>query len=190
MPLYYFHLSFGGRTVTDDEGVELPNRAAAREEALAVIRDLSNPEVAGNPRRWASWFLQVTDEEGEFLRMPIGHPALEVVTPNGLQLHAELSEAKPTQPAATVATRQGRRSAMLVQQMAAVRKRTEQLLQRNQQLRLELSSVCLASANIRVRASRVVSLARLASPTDEVYRVATKPARGTHPHLVLLPSRE
>jgi hypothetical protein len=79
---------------------------------------------------------------------------------------------------------------MLVQQMAAVRKRTEQLLQRNQQLRLELSSVCLASANIRVRTSRVVSLARLASPTDEVYRVATKPTRGTHPHLVLLPSRE
>jgi len=39
---------------------------------LAVIRDLSNPEVAGNPRRWASWFLQVADEEGQFLRLPIG----------------------------------------------------------------------------------------------------------------------
>jgi hypothetical protein len=190
MPLYFFHLNFGHRLLPDEEGVELPNRSAAREEALAVARDLADPKIGGNTRRWASWFLQVTDEEGEFLRMPIGHPALEVITPNGPQLHAELSEAKPTQPAATVATRQGRRSAMLVQQMAAVRKHTEQLLQRNQQLRLELSSVCLASANIRVRASRVVSLARLASPTDEVYRVATKPARGTHPHLVLLSSRE
>ena len=85
MPLYFFHLSFGDRTVPDDEGVELPNRFAAREEALAVIRDLSNPEIAGNPRRWASWFLQVADEGGEFLRLPIGRPALEVVTPDSRQ---------------------------------------------------------------------------------------------------------
>src|SRR5262245_54393459 len=116
MPLYFFHLSFGDRTVQDDEGVELPNRAAARAEALEVIRDLANPEVAGNPRRWASWFLQVANDEGEILRMPIGHPALEVVTANGQQPQAELSEAKPIQPAVTVAPRQGRRSAALVQQ--------------------------------------------------------------------------
>jgi hypothetical protein len=54
MPLYFFHLSFGHRIVPDEEGVELPNRSAARAEALAVIRDLSNPEVPGNPKRWAS----------------------------------------------------------------------------------------------------------------------------------------
>jgi len=65
MPLYFFHLCFADRTVPDDEGVELPDRSAARAEALAVIQDLSNPEVAGNPRRWASWFLQVADEGGE-----------------------------------------------------------------------------------------------------------------------------
>src|SRR5262249_29418200 len=191
MPLYFFHLSFGDRTVPDDEGVELPNRSAAREEALAVIRDLADPEVAGNPRRWASWFLQVADEGGEVLRMPIGHPALEVVTPNGRQAEAEPSEEKPARPATTVAARGGRRSAMLVQQMAPVRKHTEQLIQQNQRLRQELSSLCLASASIRVRASRVVSLARLASPADEieVYRAANKP-RPTHPHLVLLPGRE
>jgi len=108
MPLYFFHLSFGDRTVPDDEGVELPSRSAAREEALAVIRDLSNPEVAGNPRRWASWFLQVVDEGGEFLRMPIGHPTLEVITPNSRQAEAERSEEKPIPPATTVAARRGR----------------------------------------------------------------------------------
>src|SRR5262249_50089836 len=192
MPLYFFHLSFGGRTVPDDEGVELPSRSAAREEALAVIRDLSNPEVAGNPRRWASWFLQVADEGGEILRMPIGHPALEAAPPNGPQAEPNPPEKNPPRPATTVAARGGRRSAALVQQMSAVRKRTEQLLQRNQQLRQELSSLCLASASIRVRASRVVSLARLASPAGEieVHRAANKPARPPHPHLVLLPSRE
>jgi hypothetical protein len=192
MPLYFFHLRFGDRTVPDDEGVELPNRPAARAEALAVIRDLADPEVAGNPKRWASWFLQLADEEGEFLRMPIGHPALEVVAPNGREAQAEPSEAKPARPARTVATRQGRRSAMLVQQMAAVRKHTGQLLQRNQQLRRELSSLCLASASIRVRASRVVSRARLTSPAEEIeaYRTANKPPRAPHPHLVLVPGRE
>ena len=192
MPLYFFHLCFGDRTVPDDEGVELPDRSAARAEASAVIRDLSNPEVAGNPRRWASWFLQVADEGGEFLRMPIGHPAFEVVAPDGRQSgEAEPSKEESTPFAATVATRQGRRSAALVQQMAVVRKHTEELLQRNQQLRQELSSLCVASASIRVRASRVVSLARLASPAaeTEVYRAANKPRRA-YPHLVLLPGRE
>jgi hypothetical protein len=182
MPLYFFHLCFGDRTVPDDEGVELADRSAARAEALAVIRDLGNPEVAGNPRRWASWFLQVADEAGEFLRLPIGHPALEVVTPDGRQGEAEPSEERLIPSAATVAPRQERRSAALVQQTSAVRNRTEQLLQRNQQLRDELSAACLASASIRVRASRVVSLARLAGAP-----VANRPPRRSPPHLVLLP---
>src|SRR5262249_19898691 len=190
MPLYFFHLSFGDRTVPDDEGVELPSRSAAREEALAVIRDLSNPEVAGNPQRWASWFLQVADEAGEFLRMPIGHPALEVVPADGQQLHAELSEAKPIRPATTVATRPGRRSAALVQQMSAVRKRTEQLPNRNQRLRTVLPSLCLASQSIRIRPGGLVSFARLAAPrADDVSRVENKPPRRSPPHLVLLPGK-
>ena len=82
MPLYFFHLSFGDRILPDDEGLELPNRSAAREEALAAVRDLSDPAVGGNPRRWASWFLQVADEQGGFFRTPIGHPALEIVAPD------------------------------------------------------------------------------------------------------------
>jgi hypothetical protein len=192
MPLYYFHLSFGDRTVPDDEGVELPNRSAARNEALAVIRDLADPEVAGNPRRWASWFLQVADEGGEFLRMPIGHPALEVVSSNGQQLHTEVSELMPIRPAATVATGQGRRSAALVQQMSEVRKRTEQLIQRNQQLRHELSSVFAVSENVRVRALHLVAYARFAAPPAHdigVDRGANKPARRSPPHLVFLPPK-
>jgi uncharacterized protein DUF6894 len=104
MPLYFFHLSFGDSTVPDDEGVELPTRSAAREEALAVIRDLSDPEVAGNPRRWAGWFLQVADEGGEFLRMPIGHPALEIVAPDTGEPGAEQPELMPIRPGATAAT--------------------------------------------------------------------------------------
>jgi hypothetical protein len=102
MPLYFFHLSFGHRIVPDDEGVELPNRRAARAEALAVTRDLSNPEVPGNPRRWASWFLQVADEKGQFLRMPIGHPALEIVAPDAPTPDVQEPELKSTRPTVTV----------------------------------------------------------------------------------------
>jgi hypothetical protein len=196
MPLYFFHLSFGDRTVPDDEGVELSNRSAAREEALAVIRDLADPDVAGDPRRWASWFLQVADEAGPFLRMPIGRPALEVVTADAAQPRAEEPGPPPMQPAATAAAQPSAasrgRSAMLVQELSAVRKRTEQLLQHNQWLRDELSSLCLASEGIRARTSRLVLLARLAdSPADDSQadRAATKPARRSPPHLVLLPGR-
>jgi len=188
MPLYFFHLSFGDRTVPDDEGVELPNRSAAREEALAVIRDLADPEIAGNPRRWASWFLQVADEGGQFLHMPIGHPALEIVTPDA---QAEEAELKQIRPAATAAAAPSGRSAVLVQEISAVRKRTEQLLQHNQRLRRELSSVCLASESIQARTSRLILLARLASsPADDspAYRTTTKPVRHSPPRLVLLPS--
>ena len=173
-----------------DEGVELPNRSAAREEAFAVVRELSNPEVAGNPRRWVSWFLQVADEGGEFVRMPIGHPALEVVTSDGQQTQAESSEMKPIRPAGTVATRQGRRSAALVQQMSAVRKQTERLLQRNRQLQHELSSVLAVSENIQIRARHLVAHARFAAlPAHDIdaYRAANKPPRRSPPHLVLLP---
>ena len=68
MPRYFFHLSFGQRTVPDPEGMELRNRTAARDEAQAVVRDLTNPEQCANPRRWAGWFLEVADETGPFSR--------------------------------------------------------------------------------------------------------------------------
>jgi hypothetical protein len=82
MPRYFFHLSFGQRVSPDEEGVELRNRTAARDEALAVVRDLTNPKIKVGRQRWASWFLEVADERSGFLRTPIGHPALELVTPD------------------------------------------------------------------------------------------------------------
>ena len=51
MPHYFFHLSFGQCVLTDEEGVELPSRTAARNEALAVVRELVNPNVESAPNR-------------------------------------------------------------------------------------------------------------------------------------------
>src|SRR5215468_9043639 len=91
MPRYFFHLRFGQRVLPDEEGIELSNRTAARDEALGVVRDLANSGVEGSRRRWAGWFLQVEDEQGQIFRKAIGHPALEIVAP---ELHAEESRLK------------------------------------------------------------------------------------------------
>jgi hypothetical protein len=95
MPRYFFHLSFGERVAPDEEGTELPSRFAARNEALAIVRDLANPEIGGSTRRWASWFLEVADEAGGFFRTPIGHPALEVVRSDACEARAEEATSKP-----------------------------------------------------------------------------------------------
>src|SRR5262249_36062404 len=142
MPRYFFHLRFGERLVPDEEGVKLLSRTAARDKARAVVRDLADPEIGGNPRRWASWFLDVADDEGAFFRTPIGHPALQVVSPDGDRLRPEL-----VQSAATASwpreTARGR-TAEIVREIAASRER----------------SVCLASEGTRVHTNRLVALAR------------------------------
>jgi hypothetical protein len=169
MPLYFFHLSFGQRTVLDEEGVELPNRLAARDEALAIVRDLVNPEIGDNSRRWASWFIEVADEEDAFFRTPIGHPALEVVTPHAHGPRAEEPALQPLRPAAMAAlpevTATRAQTAEIIRQRAASHRKTAQLLKANEQLRRELSDLCLAIERIRRRTSRVVLLARAGGGT-------------------------
>ena len=159
MPRYFFHLAFGGRLVPDEEGVELPDRSAARDEALAVIRDLSDRRTGGNPRRWAGWFLQVADEQGHFFRTPVGHPALEIVG-----LPAEEHSLESTVPV----TKRVRRE------------HTAQLLEHSYRLQRELSSLCAANQSILARARELVAYARLATAgryETELFRAANALAR-------------
>src|SRR5262249_14101160 len=142
MPRYFFHLTFGQRILPDDEGVELPSRSAARNEALAVIQDLSKSEVGGN-RRWASWFLQVVDEGGQFLRLPIGRPALEIVTPDGKPFHAR--EVETDQNRRSIESEMRRREvAMLTTQLSERRQRDAELFEHGRRLQQSLSALCLA----------------------------------------------
>jgi hypothetical protein len=164
MPHYFFHLSFGQRLVPDDEGVELPNRSAARDEALAVVRELADPEVGGNARRWASWFLQVADDKGAFFRTAIGHPALEIVSADGQAPQTE--EPGIGREPATIAAGRGvasRTRGELLQQIRAIRQRTAQLKDDNRRLREELSSLHLVSKNIQLHAARTMAMAQLIS---------------------------
>jgi hypothetical protein len=51
MPRYFFHLRGSGSVVHDDEGEEFPNQEAARQEAIAVARDLArNRNVTSDER--------------------------------------------------------------------------------------------------------------------------------------------
>jgi hypothetical protein len=160
MPRYFFHLRFGQRVVPDEEGVELPNQTAARDEALAAVRELTNPKIS--QRRWASWFIDVADESGGFFRTPIGHPALEVVTPDRHAPDAEKPNLRPAQPGTALPeyAAPNTRTAEIVRQMAERRDQMAQLLKKNHQLRQDLSSLRLATEELRDRTNRLVALAR------------------------------
>src|SRR5262245_36253960 len=188
MPRYFFHLSFGQRVLPDEEGIELSNRTAARDEALAVVRDLAD-QVEGPRRRWAGWFLQVEDEQGQFFRKPIGHPALEIVTP---ELHAEEPRLRkwPVTGAQGRVPAQGMQTANIVREISARQQHAAQLIERSRRLQRELSSLYVASKKLRARARDLVAYARQASEGRhdiEVFRFGNAVARPSSPHLVLVP---
>jgi hypothetical protein len=190
MPHYFFHLAFGTRTVPDEEGVELPDRSAACAEALAAIRELSDARPGGNSRRWAGWFLQLADEQGQFFRAPIGHPALELATP---QRPAEERSINPAAPATTSAGRTGASAptqvAELVRQLSTRQQHAAQLLEHSRRLHHELSSLCAANERIRAHARELVGYARLVTAKSHdagVLQMANALARPS-PDLVALP---
>ena len=157
MPRYFFHLRFGRRFLQDEEGTELRDRTAACDEALAVLRDLTNPKIEGGRQRWASWFLEVADERGGFFCKHIGHPALELVTPDRYAPGGTEPELRPVRAEESQA---GGQMAEIVRQTGALHQRSAQLRKENDRLRSELSSLCLVTEVLLLRARRLVSLAR------------------------------
>jgi hypothetical protein len=161
MPVYHFHLGFGGRIIPDDEGIELRDRAAAREEACAVIRELSHwRTVAGSADRQTRWFSRVSDDEGPFLHLSADRPQLEVVA-----VPRPPAAAAPL-PSTHAPTDLDAKLAELVLQLLERRERTVQLLEINGRLRRELSSELRSSKTIRSQISRL--LAGLRPPAAEI----------------------
>jgi hypothetical protein len=66
MPKFFFHVSHGGETQTDQDGSELPDARAAWHEAVASvghsIRDLNGALETDVP-----WRLEVTGEQGQLV---------------------------------------------------------------------------------------------------------------------------
>jgi|SRR5262245_15699882 len=183
MPRYFFHLSFGDRLLLDDEGVELPSRGAARLESQTVVRELSS-SVAN---RWASWFLRVADQRGEFLSLPIGHPALALVSnnyPSGNVLTPPPEATEDRRRAAALTER----AAALFDEALVLRQRTAELLERNRQLREELSAELRANQAAGDRALQLAAHARHETAELGIYRTAA--TRRAPPRLVLIPGGE
>jgi uncharacterized protein DUF6894 len=63
VPRYYFSIT-GERPFDDVDGLELPDLAAAREEAAGFARDLMGIESIRHD--WLDWVVRVTDENQEF----------------------------------------------------------------------------------------------------------------------------
>jgi hypothetical protein len=64
MPRYYFHLTDGKQVLSNHKGIDLPGNAAAREDALALARDLEH-EVVMPGWSWTGWFVTIVDEHGK-----------------------------------------------------------------------------------------------------------------------------
>lgn len=63
MPRYYFRLVKDNEVVKIPEGVDLPGNAAAREEAVALARDLQAGKLQPD-RRWEGWLVTIVDQHG------------------------------------------------------------------------------------------------------------------------------
>jgi hypothetical protein len=153
MPIFYFHFGFAGRILPDDEGTELPDRTAARAEAVAVMREIA-PVLGGRgPEQRADGFLRVADEDGPFLHLPMDRPALEVVS-------AETSAAPPP-PAETVSsTAVVADVTTLVAEAMRHHEHAMRLMEKNRQLRYALSSVLATSETVRRQAAALIACAR------------------------------
>jgi hypothetical protein len=79
MGRFYFHLKDGDNLVPDEEGIELPDVAAAKREALLTARELADGIKAGLTQIPEA--VVITDEAG----LTVEVLAFEEVLPNPLR---------------------------------------------------------------------------------------------------------
>jgi hypothetical protein len=63
VPRYYFHLTDGKQVLNNHKGIDLSGNAAAREDALALARDLKHGAVMPG-WNWTGWFVAIVDQHG------------------------------------------------------------------------------------------------------------------------------
>jgi hypothetical protein len=71
MPRYYFYLTDGRHVLNNHKGIDVSGNAAARDDALALARDLKRGAVLPG-WDWRGWFVSVVDAHGNKVeQMPI-----------------------------------------------------------------------------------------------------------------------
>ena len=68
MPRFYFHVHDGEKATLDNEGIELPDTAAVREEALAAAREMMSDGMRSG-EDWLGWRFEIAGEQGVPLLM-------------------------------------------------------------------------------------------------------------------------
>ena len=66
MPQYFFHIRQDGYSSDHADGLEFPDKEAARTEAAAICGDMMRG-IVGQTASRADWRLDVTDEAGKLL---------------------------------------------------------------------------------------------------------------------------
>jgi hypothetical protein len=62
MPRFYFNFVHGSDVFEDPEGAELPDRSAAREQAILAARDIMRTRFVHFGPDWSDWSVHVCDE--------------------------------------------------------------------------------------------------------------------------------
>jgi hypothetical protein len=197
MPVFFFDLHLGQRQFLDEEGTELPSAMAARDEALATVRDLLKPSQSTVPGRWLGWSLRVRDDLGtSLLRLPIGPssagsapdatpPMLVSSHPADHDLRSPLAE----QQEATLGKPSAGAFGSVGRQRAAEHDRSVVLVERCRRLLKALSREVFAAKQEIGRSRQIVMRARSAGgPTSEDYGLLPAvPAHRSQPFLMLVP---
>jgi Domain of unknown function (DUF6894) len=69
MSMFYFHVHDGDRLISDDDGTDLADIAAAREHAIGVVQELMFRRSGMLDRPWSEWKILIHDGDGvELLR--------------------------------------------------------------------------------------------------------------------------
>jgi hypothetical protein len=73
MPRYFFHCSMGhSDTLKDEEGGQLPDDEAARQQAERIAGELAEPKAGQEDSSWQGWSIRVVDEAGrEVVSLPV-----------------------------------------------------------------------------------------------------------------------
>jgi hypothetical protein len=82
MPRYYFHI-FDGEDVIDEEGMDLPDDAAARLVAVNSVRDLAAAQVMRGELD-VEQFMSVTDVSGALIHTVDFSDAIQLSGPSEL----------------------------------------------------------------------------------------------------------
>ena len=81
MPRCYFHLTTGGETLNDDEGSDLIDVEAAREEGLKAAREILSISLVASGQLDLTQQIDIADEAGRTLLVIPFRSAVSVEVP-------------------------------------------------------------------------------------------------------------